>query len=189
MSEPDADINDLLQRSLQGDRAAGVQLSELLYVDLRRVAERQFSSEASGHTLQATALIHESYLRLVGQNRTKWQNRDHFLAVATSMMRRVLTDHARSRLRLKRGGQQRRTPLQPEQQISLDQPEDVVMIHDALEKLEQLDPRQARIVELRFFGGMNNSEVAEALGLSLRTVEGEWASARAWLRRELSSGE
>ncbi len=189
MADHDPDINELIQRSSQGDEAAAAQLSDLLYVDLRREAERQFSAESSGHTLQATALIHESFLRLIGQNRTKWQNRDHFLAVATSMMRRVLTDHARSRLRLKRGGQQHRVLLQPDQQISLSQPEDVVMVHDALEKLEKLDPRQARIIELRFFGGMSNVEVAEALGLSLRTVEGEWAIARAWLRRELGSTE
>lgn len=189
MSAADADINDLIQRSSEGDENAAAQLAGLLYGDLRREAERQFSAENLGHTLQPTALIHESFLRLVNQGRTKWQNREHFLAVATSMMRRVLTDHARSRLRLKRGGQKRRTTLPLDQQISLDQPEDVVMVHDALEKLEKLDPRQARIVELRFFGGFSNAEVAEALKLSLRTVEGEWASARAWLRRELGSGE
>jgi len=184
---PDAgcDITLLLRSSAAGDAEATSRLSELMYHELRREAERQFKREDTGHTLQPTALIHESFVRLMGQRNTHWQSREHFLGVAATMMRRILTDHARSRQRLKRGGKRERVLLLDEQQLSITDPDDILMVHEALQKLEQVDARQAKIVELRFFAGMTNAEVAQTMRLSLRTIEAEWSFARAWLRKEL----
>lgn len=183
---PTSEVTELLRQSSAGNASATGRLAELLYQDLHREAERQFEAERTEHTLQPTALIHESFIRLVGQNQTEWQNREHFLAVASRMMRRVLTDHARHRLRQKRQGERRRLYLDLDQQLSIDDPNDVLLLHDLLQRLEVLDPRQAQIVELRFFAGMTNAEVAQALHMSLRTVEGEWAMAKAWLRKEIA---
>lgn len=147
--------------------------------------------ERGEHTLQATALIHEAYLRLVDQRQVEWRNRAHFFGVAASMMRRVLVDHARARLAEKRGGDLRAVTLECVADADL-QPDDadanldVLALHDALERLAELDPPQARLVELRYFGGMNIEETAAALGISPATVKREWAIARAWLRRELA---
>lgn len=185
MSSAGSDITLLLRSSAAGDAEATSRLADLMYQELRREAERQFAREETGHTLQPTALIHESFLRLMGQNNTHWQSREHFLGVAATMMRRILTDHARGRKRLKRGGKRERVLLLDEQQLSITDPDDILMVHEALQKLEQVDARQAKIVELRFFAGMTNAEVAQALGLSLRTIEAEWSFARAWLRKEL----
>lgn len=184
-SQPLSDVTQLLRSVDAGDEVATRRLTELLYDQLREQAKRQLARESAGHTLQTTALIHESFLRLLGQQNTHWKNREHFLAVAATMMRRILTDHARSHHRLKRGGDRERLPLLDDHQLSTTNLDDVLMVNDALEKLEQLDSRQAKIVELRFFAGLSNAEVAEALGLSLRTIEAEWAFARAWLRNEL----
>ena len=184
-SQPLSDVTQLLRSVDAGDEVATRRLTELLYDQLREQAKRQLARESAGHTLQTTALIHESFLRLLGQQNTHWKNREHFLAVAATMMRRILTDHARSHHRLKRGGDRQRLPLLDDHQLSTTNLDDVLMVNDALEKLEQLDSRQAKIVELRFFAGLSNAEVAEALGLSLRTIEAEWAFARAWLRNEL----
>lgn len=183
--QPLSDVTQLLRSVDAGDEVATRRLTELLYDQLREQAKRQLARESAGHTLQTTALIHESFLRLLGQQNTHWKNREHFLAVAATMMRRILTDHARSHHRLKRGGDRERLPLLDDHQLSTTNLDDVLMVNDALEKLEQLDSRQAKIVELRFFAGLSNAEVAEALGLSLRTIEAEWAFARAWLRNEL----
>ena len=133
--------------------------------------------------------MHESVLRLLGQSKTDWENQAHFLAVASQMMRRVLTDHARQRKRLKRGGGRRQVQMNSDVPIAEADPETILAVHEALEKLELLDPRQAKIVELRFFAGLKNEEIAQSLGVSLRTVEAEWTMARAWLKRELSSAE
>jgi RNA polymerase sigma factor (TIGR02999 family) len=148
--------------------------------------------ERDEHTLQATALIHEAYLRLVDQRRVEWRSRAHFFGIAAQMMRRVLVDHARARLAAKRGGDVRQVSL--ERVIEADAEADVadagldvLTLHEALEKLAALDPPQARLVELRYFGGLNIDETAAALGISPATVKREWAIARAWLRRELST--
>ncbi len=145
-------------------------------------------NESDGHTLQPTALVNEVYLRLVDQRRAAWENRAQFFGVAAQVMRRVLVDHARARTSEKRGGGQRPVTLDDVHDAPADSAAiDVIELHEALEKLEALDPDQARVVELRYFTGLNIEETAEALGVSAATVKREWAVARAWLHRELSS--
>jgi RNA polymerase sigma factor (TIGR02999 family) len=180
------EITQLLRSSSSGDTAATARLLEMMYDALHGQAVRIFSGERVGHTLQPTALVHESFLRLVGLREIEWQSRRHFLTVAAGMMRRILTDHARTQKRLKRGGAWTKIADLDERQLSLSSDDDVLSVHESLEKLEQVDPRQAQIVELRFFGGLSHAEVAETLGISLRRVEAEWAFAKAWLRKELS---
>jgi len=180
------EVTQLLRASVQGNASATAKLLELTYNALRGEAVRLFEDERKSHTLQPTALVHESFLRLVGQQDIEWQSRGHFVGVAATMMRRILTDYARSRKSQKRGGGWKKLAEMDERRLSLSSDDDVLSIHEALEKLEQVDPRQAKIVELRFFGGMTNQEAADALGVSLRTVEADWSFAKAWLRRELS---
>jgi RNA polymerase sigma factor (TIGR02999 family) len=158
----------------------------MLYDELHGQAHRLLSREAKGHTLQTTALLHEAYLRLVAQTRVDWQGRTHFLAIGAQALRRVLVDHARARLRDKRGGGRMRVELNEESLISPERDHDVLAVDAALTRLAAIDERQARVVELRFFAGLTVEEVATALGLSKRTIEGEWTVARAWLRRELA---
>jgi RNA polymerase sigma factor (TIGR02999 family) len=171
--------------------ATSEEMFSLVYGELRRLAERYMREERPGHTLQATALVHEAYLRLVDQTRANWRGRTHFFAVAARVMRRVLIDYARGHRREKRGaGWQRITladSLEPASSGELSI-EEILTLSAALDKLARLDEREARIVELRFFGGLTVPEVANALGISQRTVEGDWTHARAWLRRELSGG-
>ena len=181
--------------SLSGGEALTEATSEemfsLVYGELRRLAERYMRGERPGHTLQATALVHEAYLKLVDQTRANWRGRTHFFAVAARVMRRVLIDYARGRGREKRGaGLQKITladSLEPARSGELSI-EEILSLSAALDKLANLDEREARIVELRFFAGLTVPEVANALGISQRTVEGDWTHARAWLRRELSGG-
>ncbi|HOW73399.1 MAG TPA: sigma-70 family RNA polymerase sigma factor [Phycisphaerae bacterium] len=161
------------------------QLFQLLYEPLRHLAARFLSGENVGHTLTPTALVHEAYLKLVDQSRVDWQGKTHFLAVGAQAMRRILVDHARSRGRAKRGGNAVRLQLDEHIALSPGRDEDVLALDDALERLATLDPRQASVVEMRFFGGLSVAEAAAVLGVSKRTVEGEWTAARAWLRREL----
>ena len=187
MADNALEITRLLRSSSSGDSAATTRLLELMYDALHNQAVQLFNDERAGHTLQPTALVHESFLRLTGIDEIEWQSRRHFLLVASTMMRRILTDHARSRKRLKRGGAWHKVAEIDERQLSLSSDDDVLSVHESLEKLEKIDARQAQIVELRFFGGLSHAEVAEALGLSLRTVEAEWAFAKAWLRKELSA--
>lgn len=167
------------------------QLFSLVYGELRRLAEHYMREERPGHTLQATALVHEVYLKLIDQTRVNWRGRTHFFAVAAQVMRRVLIDYARGHAREKRGaGWQRITladTLEPSRSSDLSI-EEVLSLSTALDKLARLDERQAHIVELRFFAGLTVPEVADTLGVSKRTVEGDWMHARAWLRRELSGG-
>ena len=160
-------------------------LLPLVYDELRRLADGYLRRERPGHTLQPTALVHEAYLRLVDQTRVDWQGRTHFLAIGAQMMRRLLIEHARRRQRLRRGGDRLRITLADDVAPIPGQDLDLVAVRDALERLTALDQRQARIVELRFFAGLTVAEVAQALGVSRRTVEGDWTHARAWLRREL----
>jgi RNA polymerase sigma-70 factor (ECF subfamily) len=184
------DITGLLLAWAQGDASAAERLIPVVYDDLHRQAARAMRGEGEAHTLQATALVNEAYLRLVDQRRVEWRNRAHFFAIASTVMRRILVDHARARLTEKRGG--------GATQITLDDAErgrapddssdvDLLALHEALERLAALDPDQARLVELRYFGGLTIEETAEAMGVSPATTKREWALARAWLRRELSA--
>jgi RNA polymerase sigma factor (TIGR02999 family) len=167
------------------------ELLPLVYDELRLLARRYLSRERPGHTLQPTALVHEAYLRLVDQTRVNWQGRTHFFAVGARVMRNLLIDHARARGRAKRGGEWHRVTLAdgvaPFEDGDLDH-EQLLALNGALDRLAALDERQARVVELRFFGGLTVAEVAHLLGVSRRTVEGDWTHARAWLKRELTRG-
>ena len=183
------EANDLLTAVRDGDKAKLPQLVELVYDDLRKLAARYMDGEKTGHTLQPTALVHEAFLKLIDQSQVDWRSKSHFFAVGAQAMRRILVNHAKGRNRIKRGGKLHRLPLDEAFTISLDDDDDVLALNEALEKLEAIDERQAKIVELRFFGGLSVDETAEALGLSKRTVEREWTACRAWLRRELASQE
>jgi len=168
-----------------GDRQALDRLLPLVYRELRTVARGQLRKEQRGHTWQSSDLVQETFLRLQAQNRVQWQNRSHFFAVAARAMRRLLVDHARRRSAQKRGGEVRQISLH-ESVAVLDPRLDLLDLDRALSRLEALDPRQARLVELRFFAGLTIGEAAEALGVSGATVDRDWAMARVWLRRELS---
>ena len=178
--------SEILSAIVAGDDADALRLLELVYDDLHRLAAKYMQQENQGHTLQTTALVNEAYLKLIDQTRVDWRGRSHFFAVGAQAMRRILVNHAKAKKRLKRGGQGRRVPLDEPLAVSAERDEDVLALDEALEKLAELDPRQARLVELRFFGGLNVEETAEVLGVSKRTVEREWTACRAWLRRELS---
>jgi RNA polymerase sigma factor (TIGR02999 family) len=186
--KPAPDVTGLLLAWRAGDAGAGERLLPAIYDELHRQAARAMRREGDAHTLQPTAVVHEAYLRLVDQQRVQWRNRAHFFGVAAQMMRRVLVDHARARLADKRGGALQRVTLGhvgasagPSDGAELD----VLALHDALERLAALDPDQARLVEMRYFGGLGIEDTAEAMGVSPATVKREWAVARAWLRREL----
>ena len=179
------DITEILQQAGDGDDSAVNRLMPLVYKELRALAESYLARERPDHTLQATALVHEAYVRLVKQENVQWRSRAHFFAVAAQAIRRILVDHARGHLRIKRGGDRQRVDLDAEASFSIDHGLDLLALDDAMQKLARLHERQAQIVELRFFGGLSLKEVADFLGLSLRTVEGDWSMARAWLRREL----
>jgi RNA polymerase sigma factor (TIGR02999 family) len=186
--EPQAkpDVTALLLSWSGGEAAAADRLIPVVYEELHRQAARAMRREGHSHTLQATALVHEAYLRLVDQQRVQWRNRAHFFGIAAEVMRRVLVDHARARDAAKRGGGAQRVTLSDARGVPSDGADaDVLALHEALERLALLDPDQARLVELRYFGGLNIEESAEALGVSPATVKREWAVARAWLRREL----
>jgi RNA polymerase sigma factor (TIGR02999 family) len=188
--EPSADITRLLQRRGEGDPAAVDSVFPIVYAELRRLADRHLAQESPGHTLSPTALVHEVYLRLAGDADASWQGRAHFFGVASRAMRQVLVDHARRRRASKRGGEWNRVTLHTDAtpagaQVSLEF--ELLDVHDALERLASLDERTARVVELRFFGGLTLEEVAEVLGVSRRTAAEDWSLARAWLARELGS--
>lgn len=156
-----------------------------MYDELRRIARRQLRQERPDHTLQSAALVNEAYLRLAGQDPPEWQNRAHFFGVAAQMMRHILVDHARNRLAAKRGAGAPRLRLNPEIAVLQKPDVDLVALDGALNKLAGLDPEQSRLIELRFFGGLSIEETAVVMDVSRRTVDREWATARAWLRREL----
>jgi RNA polymerase sigma factor (TIGR02999 family) len=182
------DVTQILQRISEGDSRAADELLPLVYDELRRLAAAYFVREKSGHTLQPTALVHEAYLRLIGQTRVEWQNRAHFFAVAANMMRRILVDHARSKAAEKHGGD--RTRIEVEKAISFASEEravDLIAVDESLEILASLDEVQSRIVELRFFGGLTIEETAEVMNISPATVKREWSMAKAWLYDRLSS--
>ncbi len=175
----------MLSQARGGDREALERLLPLVYDELRRIAAGFLRHERPGHTLQPTALVNEAYLRLLGQRSVDWQNRAQFLGIAAQSMRRVLVDHARARAAAKRGGMQTRVTLDDDHAIAPEGDVDVMALDAALEELAVFDPRLAKVVELRFFGGLTNPEVAEALGISVATVDRERVTAVAWLRRRL----
>lgn len=175
----------LAEWSDSGNREALDKLMPIVYEELRRQAARYLKHERQGHTLQTTALVHEAYVRLIDQAGVRWQNRAHFYGIAAEMMRRILVDHARKRNAAKRGGDAVKVTLNEEVQPAPEQNLDLIAVDEALNRLAALDQQQARVVELRFFGGLNVEETAEVLGISDRTVKRDWSVARAWIRREL----
>ena len=189
---PDGDPPDasgLLDRASAGDEGAAGRLLELVYEQLRALAASYLRGERAGHTLQPTALVHEAFLRLQAGSPVRYQNHTHFFAVAARAMRQVLVDHARRRAAAKRGGDPERVTLDDGLQLGGDAESrviDVLALDEALERLGKLDERQARVVELRFFGGLTIDEAARVLEVSTDTVEDDWAMARAWLKRTLS---
>jgi RNA polymerase sigma factor (TIGR02999 family) len=182
---PPGEITRLLLAWRQGDQGALERLIPLVYEELHRMAERYLRRERPGHTLQPTAIVNEAYLRLLGRQSSDWQNRAHFFAVAAQSMRRILVEHARQRDAKKRGGQGSRYLLDT---VVMTEPRavDLIAVDDALVKLAELDAEQARVVELRFFGGLTEEETAEVLDVSSRTVKRKWVAAKTFLFRELS---
>jgi RNA polymerase sigma factor (TIGR02999 family) len=185
---PDGGVTSLLEAWCDGDTGARERLLPLLYEDLRRAARRQLGREGRPHTLCATALVHEAYLRLVDQRAARFRSRAQFLAVASETMRRILVDHARRRLAAKRGGGEVAVTLEPSVAGGAARDVEVLALDGALLELAGLDPRSARVVELRFFGGLSIEEAAAALDVSRATVERDWTAARAWLYRRLGAG-
>jgi len=181
-------LHEMSESADESGKELAKQLLPLVYDDLRRLAQSKMNREPGNVSLEPTALAHETFMRLVDQSRVDWRGKSHFMAVAAQAMRRILVDHARARKRLKRGGARQRVDLSSGIAASGPSDVDLIELDDALEKLSQLDPRQAKVIELRFFGGLSVEETAEALGVSKRTVEGDWTMARAWLRRELAEG-
>jgi RNA polymerase sigma-70 factor (ECF subfamily) len=179
------EITQLLIDLEERKQEAAPRLFELLYDELRRMARRHLQSERPDHTLQATALVHEAYFRLVVANQS-WRNRAHFLAIASGAMRRILVDHARAKYAAKRPGSQQKVDLETVALLCDENLDEIIALDRALGRLNKLDPRQARIVELRYFGGLTSEEAAEALGVTAVTVQRDWAVAKAWLYGELA---
>jgi RNA polymerase sigma factor (TIGR02999 family) len=171
-----------------GDKAALDRLIPLVYDELRRLARHYMKRERAGLTLQTTALVNEAYLRLVDQRNVHWQNRTHFFAISAQLMRRILIDHARKRHNARRGGDVRKVSLDQAAVVSRDNDAELIALDDALKSLEAMDQRKSKIVELRFFAGLNIEDTAEVLGISPATVQREWSVAKAWLYREINEG-
>jgi RNA polymerase sigma factor (TIGR02999 family) len=184
-SEPSADITRLLQAWAAGDRTALDELTPVIYAELRRRAHSYMKNERPGRTMQTTALAHEAWMRLADVRTARWQDRAHFFAVAAQMMRRILVDAARGRQREKRGGSAQRVDLDRIPDFSPGRDTELVAIDDALGSLAAMDPRKARVIELRFFGGLSVAETAEVLAVSEDTVLRDWRLARSWLLREI----
>lgn len=186
MSSAPPTISQLLVEWSEGDRAALDRLMPLVYDELRRLARSYLRRERPDHTLQATALVHEAYLRLIDQHSVSWQNRAHFFGIASQMMRRILVNHALAKATAKRGGPTEKLSLDRALGFARERHIDLIALDDALKELEMVDTRQSRIVELRFFGGLSIEETAEVLKLSSATVKREWSTARLWLRRQIA---
>lgn len=186
MNRPPGDITHLLQRMSAGDREAERDVVALVYGELRRLAASYMRVERDDHTLQPTALVHEAYLGLVKQREVQWRGRAHFFAIAATIMRRILVDYARARLAQKGPGQFQKVSLEGALGFPEERPAELLALHDALERLAGWDPRQSRIVELRFFGGLSEEEIGEVLGISARQVGRDWSMAKAWLHGELA---
>jgi RNA polymerase sigma factor (TIGR02999 family) len=183
------DVTSLLHAWREGDDGALGRLMPIVEGELHQIARRCMRGERAGHSLQATALVNEAYMRLVDARRVQWQDRSHFLAMSAKLMRRILVDHARARLYQKRGGGAQRVTLVDDLGGSDERPYDLVALDDALEALARVDTRRSRLVELRFFGGLTVDETAHVLGISADTVLRDWKLAKAWLLRELRAGD
>jgi len=186
-SAPAQQVTQLLAKWNRGDEAALVELTPLVYEDLRRLAQRHMGGERPDHTLQATALVNEAYLRLADQTNPNWQNRAHFFAVAARAMRRILVNYAQSYRSQKRGGGALKVELDEAALVSPCQSKEIIDLHEALERLATLDARKAEVVEMKYFGGLSYDEIAEVLKISAITARRDWEFARAWLHRELHS--
>jgi RNA polymerase sigma-70 factor (ECF subfamily) len=180
------EITALLRGARQGDENAAAKLVPLVYKELRRLANHYFKGERPGHTLQPTAVVHDALLQLLGKQEVDWQNRAHFFAVAAQSMRRILVDYARSHGAEKRGGSYQRVSLEDVFVVSRERLVELLILDQALERLQKWDKRLGRMVELRFFGGMTEEETAEVLGVSVRTVKRDWKVAQAWLHGEMT---
>lgn len=185
MDHPPGDVTQLLLGLAARNPQVENDLLEVVYAELHRMADRLMRNERPDHTLQATALINEAYLHLIDQRGKNWKNRAHFFGVAALVMRRILVDHARTRRTEKRGGGQRKVSLDETVLLTPEQSDEILALDEALSRLSQFDPRQSRVVELRFFGGLTEPEAAEVLGVAARTVKRDWSIAKAWLYGEL----
>jgi RNA polymerase sigma-70 factor (ECF subfamily) len=186
MNSSPGEVTVLLLEWQKGDSQAASKLMPLVYSELRRLAGSRMRREKPGHTLEATGLVHEAYLKLLGQQNLSCESRAHFLGIASRLMRQVLVEHARKRQAVKRGGHQEKLLLEDSMlQVEANQGIEFVALDEALQRLEKLDPQQARIVELRFFGDLSVEETATVLGISPRTVKRDWSVARVWLHREI----
>lgn len=178
-------VTELLVRWRKGDREALDKLVPLVYEELRRIAQHFLQRERPDHTLQSTALVHEAYVRMVGQNLPEWESRAHFFGIAAQLMRQILVDHARARQASKRGGGAFKLTLDESTALPEQKDLDLIALDDALKSLQQLDEQQSRIVELRYFAGLTIEDTSAVLGISPATVKRDWATARAWLQREM----
>lgn len=185
MSADSHDVTQLLERWRGGEKTALDELTPLVYAELRRLAHRYISHERPGHTLQTTALVNEAYVRLVDKKDIQWENRAHFFGVSAQIMRRILVDYARQSNSAKRGGAAQRVTLDEQALVSRERAAELVALDEAMNSLAAVHPRRTEVVELRYFGGLNNKEIAEVLSVSEATVERDWRFARAWLYREL----
>lgn len=185
MTAAPGEVTRLLREFKPGDGNSSSRLLELIYPELKKIARKRFQHERNGHELQPTALVHEAYIRLVSHTDHSWESRAHFYAASANIMRRILVDYARSRNAQKRDGRRTFIPLDEALTLTPQQSEDLLDLDVALIDLEQISPRQARVVELRYFAGLSVPEVASALGLNPRSVDRDWAAARAWLRARL----
>jgi RNA polymerase sigma factor (TIGR02999 family) len=183
------EVTQLLADWGRGDRSALEKLLPLVHAELRRIAQRQMSHERPGHTLQATALVHEAYLKLVGQQELNLQNRAHFFAVCAQVMRHILIDHARRRRFLKHGGEYQQVAIEEATLMSEERAAELVALDEALDELKQIDLRKSRVVELRYFGGLSLEETADVLEVSVMTVRRDWRAAKAWLYKRVMSDE
>ncbi len=190
MPKPDpSQTTKLLQQLSRGDKEAGSDLLRIIYEELHRIAQRLMRQQGAAHTLQATALIHEAWIKLVHVENPEWEGREHFLRLAAKAMRCVLVDHARATSTLRRGEGRKALPLEEEDAISNDEAMRVLSVNEGIESLAEVDPDLAQIVELRFFGGLQNNEIAEVMQISLRSVERGWQFARLWLKARFSTFE
>jgi len=176
-----AEVTSLLNQLADGDQEAAARLVPLVYNELRQIAAARLRHERPDHTLQATALVHEAYMKLADQRDAKWQNRAQFFGVASQVMRRILVDYARGQQRLRRGGRQQKVALDDVVLVAPDRTDELLTVNESLSKLEKLDPRQARIVELRYFAGLTIEEIADLVGVATKTVTRELNMAKAWL--------
>jgi RNA polymerase sigma factor (TIGR02999 family) len=185
MSVATSEFTELLEDWKHGDAAALSKLTPLIYDELRRIAHRYAQRERNGHTLQTTALVNEAYLRLAGGEKHDWQNRSHFFAVTAQVMRHILIDHARRRRYVKHGGAAQQVPINEASLMAGERAAELIALDEALKEFAVLDPRKARVVELRYFGGLSLEETAEAVGVSVMTVRRDWGAAKAWLFQRL----